>query len=371
MRLILEVKSGPKAGQKITAQAGQVVRIGRTSKAAVAMEDTFMSGQHFAIECVGGACGVRDLGSRNGTKLNDEKVTRAVLHNGDRIHAGQTEFLVHIERDEAEIDPSLASQLKATLAPTLPPDPRNEFRSGGTPASLKPKSGRVVIPPELRKASSTPEPPTRSKPSSRDAKNSIPENHRAATPSGGLSNLESAMGAYQAATPQGLLLRILQKQPEHLMALVDATRDKHVLDLLRNSGEEYRSLYREEQNAAVAPHLVRLPPQSTLLRQMIEEGWGRSWGVYLTSSSTLLELRDYFRNALMVTMPDGMEMFSRFYDPRFFRCFLETCAVDEAQRFFGPVRAYLMESERTEILLEFTRDSRGTEKKGHLLSILE
>jgi hypothetical protein len=179
------------------------------------------------------------------------------------------------------------------------------------------------------------------------------------------------MGAYQAATPQGLLLRILQNQPERLMALVDATRDKHVLELLRNSGEEYRSLYREEQNAAVAPHLVRLPSQSPLLRQMIEEGWGRSWGVYLTSNSSLMELREYFRQALMVTMPDGMEMFSRFYDPRFFRSFLEACTVDEAQRFFGPVRAYLMESERPEILLEFTRGSGGAEKKGHLLSILE
>jgi hypothetical protein len=179
------------------------------------------------------------------------------------------------------------------------------------------------------------------------------------------------MGAYQAATPQGLLLRIFQNQREHLMALVDATRDKHVLDLLRNSGEEYRSLYREDQNAAVAPHLVRLPPQSALLRQMIEEGWGRGWGVYLTSNASLMELREYFRSALMVTMPDGMEMFSRFYDPRFFRGFLETCAVDEAKRFFGPVRAYLMESERPEILLEFTRGGSGADKKGHLLSLLE
>jgi hypothetical protein len=179
------------------------------------------------------------------------------------------------------------------------------------------------------------------------------------------------MGAYEAATPEGSLLRILQNQPEPLLALIDATREKRVIDLLHKSGEEYRSLYRDEQNAALAPHLVRLPPQSLLLRQMIKEGWGHSWGVYLTCNASLRELREYFRTALMVKMPDGMEMFSRFYDPRFFRGFLETCTVEEAQRYFGPIRSYLMESERPEILLEFTRSSKGTEKKGHLLSVLE
>jgi pSer/pThr/pTyr-binding forkhead associated (FHA) protein len=355
MRLILEVLTGPKAGEKITAQAGQVVRIGRTAKAAVAIDDTFMSGQHFAIECVGGACGVRDLESRNGTQLNDERITRAVLRDGDRIHAGKTDFLVHIELDEVESDPAQSSQLKATLPPTLPPASRDEFGSKAPPAPSKKESDRLVATPESRPDSK----PLRS------------ENHRAATPSAGLVQPETGMGAYEAATPQGTLLRILRSRPERLMALVDATRDKHVLELLESSGEEYYSLYRSEQNAALAPHLVRLPPQSTLLRQMIEEGWGRSWGLYLTCNASPIELREYFRNALMVRMPDGMEMFSRFYDPRFFRSFLETCTVDEAKRYFGPISAYLMESERSEILLEFTRSSQGTEKKGHLLSILE
>ena len=121
MRLVLEVISGPHSGQKITARAGQVVSIGRTAKAAVAIEDTFLPSQHFAIECVGGGCGVRDLGSRNGTKLNDERITRAVLHEGDRIHAGQTDFLVHVEFDSVELDPSQSGQLEPTIPPKSPP----------------------------------------------------------------------------------------------------------------------------------------------------------------------------------------------------------------------------------------------------------
>lgn len=374
MRLILEVKSGPKAGQKIIAQPGQVVRIGRTSKAAVAMEDTFMSGLHFAIECIGGACGVHDLDSRNGTKLNGEKIARAVVKHGDTIHAGQTEFLVHIEADEAVPDQPPSNHLRATL-PRTPYPARSEKAPSGvlpsTPSAPKP-SGRLRLPQAKKSAPLVSEAqPPRLPLVPPAVNNRSPENRREQKPSQPLSPQDQAMRSYEAATPEGALLRILQHQPDNLMALVDATRDTRVVELLRNSSEEYRSLYNGDQNLAVAPHLVRLPRQSLLLKQIIHEGWGRGWGVYLSCAVGLPDLREYFRSALMVSTPDGMEMFSRFYDPRFFRGFLESCTVAEAQRFFGPIGVYLMESERPEILLEFTRGDNGTEKKGHLLTLFE
>lgn len=372
MQLTLEVISGPKAGQKIVAQAGQVVRIGRTSKAAVAMEDTFMSGEHFAIECVGGACGVRDLDSRNGTKLNDEKITRAVLHNGDRIHAGQTEFLVHVEADEGPPDQS-ESLLKPTLPPMLPPTRIERAVLSGQPVPLGQRPAGALLTPKVER-SSGPRQEIQPLSPAPGVNNASPQNRREtkdSQDSQAHSPLDQAMLSYEAATPEGTLLRILQNQPGNLMALVDATRDKRVLELLHNSSEEYQSLYQGDQNLAVAPHLVRLPHRSSLLTQIIREGWGRSWGVFLSCNVGLRELREYFRSALMVSMPDGTEMFSRFYDPRFFRGLLENCTAAEALRLFGPIGAYLMESDRPEILLEFTRGSNGTTKKGHLLTLLE
>ena len=181
---------------------------------------------------------------------------------------------------------------------------------------------------------------------------------------------QELMDSYRAATPEGRLLKILRNQPEPLMALVDATHDRRVLDVLHSGNEEYQSLYASNQNVAIAPYLVRLPPQSELLRRMVREGWGHGWGVYLTCPLSLRELREYFRTALMVRMPDGSELFSRFYDPRFFRSFLETCTAAEAEKFFGPITSYLMEDERSEILLQFKRSKSGPEKKGHLLSDL-
>jgi hypothetical protein len=154
------------------------------------------------------------------------------------------------------------------------------------------------------------------------------------------------------------------------MALIDAVHDRGILELLRTHGEEHQSLYSNAMNPTIAPQLVRLPPRSQLLKEMIQKGWGREWGVYLTCPLSLSELRQYFRTALLVTMPDGMELFSRFYDPRFFRRFLETCTAEEAEKFFGPVTAYFMEDERPEILLQFTKTTAGVEKKGQLLSPL-
>lgn len=155
------------------------------------------------------------------------------------------------------------------------------------------------------------------------------------------------------------------------MALLDATHERDLVRLLADSGEEVQSLYQDPKSAAIAPYLVRLPPGSPLLKQMVHGGWGRGWGVYLTCKLPLTQLRDYFRKALMVRLPDGVELFSRFYDPRFFRAFLEGCTGAEAERFFGPVSSYLMEAEKPEILLQFTPTSHGAQKKGHLLSTLE
>jgi hypothetical protein len=71
----------------------------------------------------------------------------------------------------------------------------------------------------------------------------------------------------------------------------------------------------------------------------------------------------------MITMPDGQEFFSRFYDPRFFRGFLRGCTPAEAERFFGPINSYLMEAENADILLQFTKCDRGVETKERLLLI--
>lgn len=387
MRLILEVIEGPFKGKQIEAKVGQTVRIGRTPKANVAMDDTFLSGEHFAIECDLSGCRVRDLNSRNGTQLNGKMITEAPLADGDQIHAGKTDFKVRIEDNVTTVKVSPADQeaIRRELADLKRPPPSSRKQSQNLPVSVAQPSLPVLglpdpptIPEEVASAPSPSKSDERAAAGNeRKAPTRIEE--KASTPSPPAAESRpsrpqkvphNALESYAAETPGGRLIQILSSQPGSLMALVDAVHDRKLLDLIASSNNAFHSLYRSQQNAAIAPYLVALPPRSDLLKQMVEKGWGRGWGVYLTSSISVLDLREFFRTSLMVTMPDGMELFSRFYDPRFFRAFLETCTPAEAERFFGPITSYFMEDERTEILLQFTRGKNGAEKTGHLLSVL-
>jgi hypothetical protein len=163
-------------------------------------------------------------------------------------------------------------------------------------------------------------------------------------------------------TPQDRVLQALRGQPDPLFALLDAARDARVLEFVRGSGEEYRSLYegsRGEELADWAPYLVRLPAGSGLLEALAREGWGKSWGLYLTSRSTLAEVRKHFRHFLMARLADGRDAYFRFYDPRVLRVYLPSCDPTEAAQFFGPVRCYLMEAKGPETLLRFVENGRG------------
>ena len=176
----------------------------------------------------------------------------------------------------------------------------------------------------------------------------------------------AAVAEVSAETPQAKLLAMLREQFQPLYALLDAAHEPDVLKVLVESKEEYLSLYQGPQGAQLthfAPYLVRLPKQSPLLEIVVEKGWGKSWGVYLTCGAALPVLREHLRRFLMVTLPDGKQVYFRFYDPRVLRVFLPTCTADEINQFFGPIQRFLMEDEKPDKLLQFTNAGRGAEKK--------
>ena len=74
-----------------------VTSLGRANGNTIILEDGFSSGQHALITYRNGRWWVEDLGSRNGTLLNDVTVTEtAVLTTGDIIAIGGSEFRVEI-----------------------------------------------------------------------------------------------------------------------------------------------------------------------------------------------------------------------------------------------------------------------------------
>ena len=116
--VILEAVSGPIAGRRIEVRAGTILRIGRTAKSDYAVgEDSYLSGQHFAIECDGAQCRVRDLGSSNGTFVNGDRVTEVTVNDGDSVVAGGSTFSVRIDMSAPAVAP--ADVARAKTAPTM------------------------------------------------------------------------------------------------------------------------------------------------------------------------------------------------------------------------------------------------------------
>ena len=280
--VFLEVRSGSQTGNRIRLNPGQLVRIGRTKSSDFAFaDDPHMSGAHFSVEAVDNGCRLSDLNSRNGSWLNGQRISTAVVANGDTIVAGETKFVVTIESAD--------------------------------------NSKTAVFP----------------------APSAAPE------------------------TPQDRLLTLLRGDFQPLYAIRDTARDIRILALLLHHKEECQSLYEGEEGAKlaqVAPYLVRLQKDSPLLEALVKEGWGKSWGIYLTSPSALQEVRHHLRHFLQVKLPGGEQVYFRFYDPRVMRVFLPTCTPEDTTQFFGPIQNYLVEDENPTKLFRFVNTGKGSER---------
>jgi len=147
--------------------------------------------------------------------------------------------------------------------------------------------------------------------------------------------------------------------PPEVCALLDAARDPRIHPLIRRSHLDFRCLYQGAVPpvlAAAAPYLVSLSPGAAFTREVIELGWGKSWGVFLRSPAILQDLVRHFRRFLRVRNEAGRVLFFRFYDPRVLRLYLPTCTRDELCTFFGPVERFSLESGEEDSMLELSRD---------------
>ncbi|UQA62013.1 DUF4123 domain-containing protein [Polyangium aurulentum] len=139
-----------------------------------------------------------------------------------------------------------------------------------------------------------------------------------------------------------------------LYGVFDAARDDRVLVLLREAIEEHRSLYEGTQGyalAEVAPYLVRFSPNSRLLRALVEEGWGESWGVYLVGDEPPKAVRRHLRRFLMVEEEDtGERLYFRWYDPRVIRDFMPLATVRQKSELYGNLSAWICEGPDGELV---------------------
>ena len=95
-RLVIERAPGHDAGM-IYDLDGDIV-LGRGERAEIRLEDPFASSRHARVYEQGNIVVIEDLGSTNGTYLNEELLESArPLHPGDRVRIGDSEFTFEVD----------------------------------------------------------------------------------------------------------------------------------------------------------------------------------------------------------------------------------------------------------------------------------
>ena len=114
------------------------ITIGRLADNALQIDDGSVSSRHAEIESEVGAYHLHDLGSTNGTFVNGEQVTDAVLRHGDEVRFGVVESVFNGE-EEAPDQPLPASTSVASEAAKISTRPEQFVNSSPIPKNVRTK----------------------------------------------------------------------------------------------------------------------------------------------------------------------------------------------------------------------------------------
>src|SRR5882762_10528663 len=121
MRVNLKVQAGPYAGRVFRFDRHDTFLIGRSEAAQLSLpNDRFFSRNHCMLEIAPPRCFLRDLGSTNGTFVNNQRVRQAFLKNGDLIQGGETVLSVEVTAAPATSDLNTLELNRAPAEPTRP-----------------------------------------------------------------------------------------------------------------------------------------------------------------------------------------------------------------------------------------------------------
>jgi hypothetical protein len=319
MKLELVIIDGPQAGKRLP--VGEAPRtFGRSASSEVSFpDDNFISGVHMSVQADPVGVLVTDMRSTNGTFLNGKRITQAVAEIGDVLQIGTLSLQVTSAQPPAAPVFSSSAREAGRSAPTQ------------TPAPEPPALPRMDVP---------------APPSAVVSTTTIPRifvTPPAASPPGATPRSFEPKPAHEAA------LAVLAAERVPLFALVNAEADETLSSWLVMSGFPVRqhTLWEGEPGASApgwAPFLLSLTPGSPALHQLLENGWGKGWASYFTSSAALEDLRAHFSRFLMTQLQGKGEVYFRFYEPTVMREFLTQANPNELAMFFGPVNEWLLEA---------------------------
>ena len=100
----IRVKNGKQKGKVISLRNATRLVLGRDTTCGLQIVDQGVSREHAEVFRVGEMVFIRDLGSRNGSFVNDERIEEELLREGDVIRVGGTQLLFESSRNTREQD---------------------------------------------------------------------------------------------------------------------------------------------------------------------------------------------------------------------------------------------------------------------------
>ncbi|HED35950.1 MAG TPA: DUF4123 domain-containing protein [Gammaproteobacteria bacterium] len=136
----------------------------------------------------------------------------------------------------------------------------------------------------------------------------------------------------------------------YVYAILDGARNRKIQPMLKNASQRHYCLFDGELDYSLtlaAPYMMRLEEDADFTRELIQQAWGNSWGIFAIAprNISLIRVRRNCKEILFVTDEGNRKMLFRYYDPRVMRRYLPTCMPDELKQVFGKVIAYAVENE--------------------------
>jgi pSer/pThr/pTyr-binding forkhead associated (FHA) protein len=122
----LLITKGPERGRVLKIAADAPPTLGREG-ADIAIDDSYISKKHARFFMKDGRWHIEDLGSANGTYVNEKRVTEPVkLRRGDRVQIGQTKMIVSPKTGGKDKPPSDAGKKPEPVIDTASPPPPSD-----------------------------------------------------------------------------------------------------------------------------------------------------------------------------------------------------------------------------------------------------
>jgi hypothetical protein len=138
------------------------------------------------------------------------------------------------------------------------------------------------------------------------------------------------------------LRSLLNSANSHLYAVLDSADEPEVVERIQESEDRGTNLYvgsAQRDYWAISPYLLRMQPADLdwILGNLQED----AWGILAETNADLSTIKRHFRKFLTVKEGEsGRFLLFRFYDPRVLPPFLESCTLQQARAFFGPIQSF-------------------------------